>query len=77
MLSNLWLNLEPEFGAEMYAAVPCHNLLLVGKEMDRNAILALQNVVRGVFFEESQASLLSKAIYRRFEGEWRIIATAF
>ncbi len=77
LLSNLWLNLEPEFGAEMYAAVPCHNLLLVGKENDRNAILALQNVVRGVFFEESQASLLSKAIYRRFEGEWRIIATAF
>jgi hypothetical protein len=77
LLSNLWLNLEAEFGTEMYAAIPCHNLLLVGKENDRNAILELQNAVRGVFFEEDQDSLLSKAVYRRFDGEWRIVATAF
>ena len=77
LLSNLWLSLEADHGAQMYAAIPCHNLLLVGKEGDRNAILALQDAVRGVFFEEDQDSLLSKAIYQRFDGEWRIIATAF
>ncbi|MBL0015033.1 MAG: hypothetical protein IPP17_01025 [Bacteroidetes bacterium] len=77
LLSNLWLTLEAEFGTEMYAAIPCHNLLLVGKENDRNAILELQNAVRGVFFEEDHDSLLSKAIYKRLDGEWRIIATAF
>lgn len=77
LLSNLWLNLESEHGAEMFAAVPSYNALLIGKADDRDAIMKLQEMVRGVFFESDRDTLLSKAIYRRYEGEWKIVATAF
>lgn len=77
LLSNLWLNLEAEHGHEMYAAIPSHNALLIGKADDREAIMKLQEMVRGVFFESDRDTLLSKAIYRRYEGEWKIVATAF
>lgn len=77
LLSNLWLKLEAEHGAEMFAAVPSHNALLIGKADDRDAIMNLQEMVRGVFFESDRDTLLSKAIYRRYEGEWKIVATAF
>lgn len=77
LLGNLWVTLEEDYGANMYAAVPSHNLLLVGKQGDHRAILELQNAIRGVFFEADRDQLLSKAIYQRLEGEWKIVATAF
>ncbi|HEX2900929.1 MAG TPA: hypothetical protein VHS96_14505 [Bacteroidia bacterium] len=77
LLGNLWLKLEEDYGAQMYAAIPSHNLLLIGREGDRNAILSLQETIRGVFFEADRATLLSKAIYQRFDGQWQIVATAF
>jgi hypothetical protein len=39
--------------------------------------LELQNVVKAVFNSPSAGQLLSKAIYRRMDGEWKIVATAF
>jgi hypothetical protein len=77
LLSNLWLQLEVDYGAEMYAAVPSANLLLVGRADDRRAILELQDMIRGVFFEADTESLLSKAVYQRVDGQWQVVATAF
>lgn len=77
LLSNLWMQLEADYGEHMYAAIPCHNLLVIGKQSDRNAILNLQAIIRDIFFEADRETLLSKAVYQRFEGEWNIIATAF
>jgi hypothetical protein len=77
LLGNLWLQLEEEYGANLYAAVPSHNLLLIGKQGDPTAILELQETIRSVFFEADREALLSKAVYQRLEGEWKIVATAF
>ncbi|MFM2375332.1 MAG: hypothetical protein RLZZ165_429 [Bacteroidota bacterium] len=77
LLSNLWLKLEEDYGANLYAATPSQNLLLIGRQDDRRAILQLQRMIRGVFFDADRDSLLSKAVYQRFDGQWVIVATAF
>jgi hypothetical protein len=77
LLSNLWLKLEDKIGPHCYAAAPTHNHLFVALQDDRTAILSLQNLVRKHFFAAAHEDLLSKAIYQRWEGEWRICATAF
>lgn len=77
LLSNLWLQLEADYGTEMYAAVPSPNLLLVGRADDRRAILELQDMIRGVFSEANTELLLSKAVYQRVDGQWQVVATAF
>jgi hypothetical protein len=77
LLGNLWMQLEAEYGAQLYAAVPSHNALFIAQQDNRRAILEMQTVIRNIFFEAAPESLLSKAIYQRFEGEWKIVATAF
>jgi hypothetical protein len=77
LLGNLWHKLEEELGANMYAAAPGHNMLFVAPQDDRSAILTLQGLVRAAFFEAPHGAQLSKAIYQRWDGEWKIVATGF
>jgi uncharacterized protein YtpQ (UPF0354 family) len=77
LLGNLWVTMEEQLGVNMYAAVPSHDVLLVAPQDDRYAILTLQRLVRDTFFEAPTKSLLSKAIYQRWDGEWKVVATAF
>lgn len=77
LLGNLWTKMEEQLGVNMYAAVPSQGLLFAAPQDDRKAILRLQTMVRNTFFEVSGTALLSKAIYQRWDGEWKVVATAF
>jgi hypothetical protein len=77
LLGNLWMQLENEYGAQLYAAIPSHNALFIARQDNRRAILEMQTLIRNIFFEAAPEALLSKAVYQRFDGEWKIIATAF
>jgi hypothetical protein len=77
LLGNLWVTMVDQLGENMYAAVPSHDVLIVAPQDDRLAILTLQGLVRDTFFEAPTKSLLSKAVYQRWDGEWKVVATAF
>lgn len=77
LLGNLWVTMVEQLGENMYAAVPSQDVLLVAPQDDRYAILTLQGLVRDTFFEAPTNALLSKAIYQRWDGEWKVVATAF
>lgn len=77
LLGNLWQGLEAELGHGMYAAIPNNSTLILAAEDNFKAVLELQKVVKAIFQSPSSGQLLSKAIYRRSDGEWKIVASAF
>lgn len=77
LLANVWTTLAEQTGAHPYAIVPTQDLLLVAPAHNRQAILVLQQLVRDTFAQVKDTELLSKAIYQQWEGEWKIVATAF
>lgn len=77
LLGNLWPTLVDHLGENCYAAVPTPDTLFVAPAGELASILALQELVRATFYEAPAADLLSKAIYQRWDGEWKLVATAF
>jgi hypothetical protein len=77
LLGNFWATMVEQLGENMYAAAPSHHLLFVAPQNDLKGILRLQTLVRDTFVDLPTDRLLSKAIYQRWDGEWKIVATAF
>lgn len=77
LLGNLWQKLAAEYGENLYAAIPRQDLLLIAAANNRKGILQLQTAVKAVFLSPDSGPLLSKAIYQRWDGEWKIVAAAF
>lgn len=77
LLGNLWQNLAQSYGENLYAAIPRQDLLLIAAADNRSGILQLQKAVKAIFQTPDAGPFLSKAIYQRWDGEWKIIASAF
>jgi hypothetical protein len=77
LLANFWVELLPEYGENLYAAIPAHNELYIASSYGYLGILNLQKIIRNVFQDEEYLEPLSKCIYQRINGEWKIVATAF
>ncbi len=77
LLGNLWQKICDEYGENLYAAIPRQDLLLIAAAGNRKGILQLQTAVKAVFESPDSGPLLSKAIYQRWDGEWKIVASAF